>query len=223
MADGLGDDLADRLVLAALPHIPFEGWSPAALRAAERDLALEPGTAAGVFRNPAAAVEGFARLADRKLEAEAEAAAAELAEMRIGKRVGWLVRRRIEAWTAHREAVARAVSLLTLPLNQPAALRSAWHTADAIWHLAGDVSTDISWYTRRATLAGVLAATTLVWLDDKSDGQADSWAFLDRRLADVARLTRLRRDAQTRLQRLPGLLRRDPLRRVIRTPLRKRR
>ncbi len=34
-------------------------------------------------------------------------------------------------------------------------------------------------------MAGVYSSTLLVWLDDQSDGQADSWAFLERRIGEV--------------------------------------
>ena len=209
------DELADKLVLAALPHIPFEGWTHAALDQAAADLGLEEGAAGRLFPSGAVqAVTHFACYADRRLEEEA-AASTELAGLRTGPRVGWLVRRRLEAWTDQREAVSRAVALLALPFNQPAALKSAWHTADAIWYLAGDTAADFSWYSRRALLTGILTAVTLVWLEDKSEGHAETWAFLDRRLADVHRLTRLRQDAEGRLKRLPKLLRTDPLRRKI--------
>ena len=33
----------------------------------------------------------------------------------------------------------------------------------------------------------VLAATFLYWLEDQSEGFADTWAFLDRRIDDVMR------------------------------------
>ena len=65
-------------------------------------------------------------------------------------------------------------------------------TIDTIWYAAGDRSADVSWYTKRLILAGVYSSTLLVWLRDTSDDDADSLAFLDRRLADVARIGRLR-------------------------------
>jgi ubiquinone biosynthesis protein COQ9 len=49
-------------------------------------------------------------------------------------------------------------------------------------------------------LAGVYSSTLLFWLDDKSDGFADSWAFLDRRIANVmqipGRIAKLRETAE---------------------------
>jgi ubiquinone biosynthesis protein COQ9 len=56
-----------------------------------------------------------------------------------------------------------------------------------MWRLAGDNATDLNYYTKRATLAAVYATTLIVWLDDESEGQAETKAFLDRRIDDVMR------------------------------------
>ena len=65
---------------------------------------------------------------------------------------------------------------------------------DEIWHAAGDKSTDTSWYTKRALLAGVYSSTELYMLTDYSPEYADTWESLDRRLADVMRLGSAARD-----------------------------
>jgi ubiquinone biosynthesis protein COQ9 len=62
-----------------------------------------------------------------------------------------------------------------------------------MWHAAGDRSADFSWYTRRATLAGVYGAVLAYWVRDDDPEVEDALDFLDRRLADVARLGKLRR------------------------------
>jgi len=72
------------------------------------------------------------------------------------------------------------------------AVRLSWRTADQIWRLAGDTATDFNHYTKRLTLSAVYASTLLVWLDDESDGEADTCGFLQRRLADVMRFETLK-------------------------------
>ena len=64
-------------------------------------------------------------------------------------------------------------------------------SASAIWYAAGDRSADFSWYTRRASLAVILGATLANWLREPEDIDA-TLAFLDRRLAGLARLQRKR-------------------------------
>ena len=56
-----------------------------------------------------------------------------------------------------------------------------------MWRLAGDTATDFNHYTKRLTLSALYAATLLAWLDDQSEGWAETAAFLDRRIGDVMR------------------------------------
>jgi ubiquinone biosynthesis protein COQ9 len=198
-------DLRDQLVLATLAHVPFEGWSPRALREAAKDQGLDPTIGERLFPGgPLDAIEHFADLADRRLMMTASAV--DLGGMRRSERIRWLIRHRIEAWADQREAVRRAVTFLSLPSNARVAVRSGWRTADTLWHAAGDAAADFSYYTKRATLAGVYTATLLYWLQDDSDGFADSWAFLDRRLADALNFAQLRMKVQKRVEQLPNPL-----------------
>jgi len=198
----------DAIVLAALAHAPFDGWNKKTLAAAAVGAGFDASMAERAFPGgPVDAVLHFAALADKQLDDEAAAKAVELAALRFTARVGWLIRRRIEAWTEHREAVRRAVVTLALPGHTGQAMRSAWRTADTIWHAAGDSSTDFSYYTKRATLIAVYSSTLLAWLDDSTEGSAATWEFLDRRLADVGRFTKLRQKTEKKLQKLPNPLR----------------
>ncbi len=199
-------DLRDGLVLAALPHVPFDGWSPRVLRDAAKSLGVDQTMGERAFPGGGvAAIEHLADLADRRLTEEAEAS--DLPSMRLAERIAWLTRRRIEGWAEHREAVRRAVTLLSLPTNGATAMRTTWRTVDTIWYAAGDSSADFSYYTKRAGLAAVYTATLLYWLEDESEGFADSWEFLHRRLADMSGLPKLREAVERRVGHLPNPLR----------------
>ena len=54
-----------------------------------------------------------------------------------------------------------------------------------------------SFYTKRGTLAAVYSATMLAWLADNSLDLDKTVGFLDRRLADVARIPRLTKPVRT--------------------------
>ena len=90
-----------------------------------------------------------------------------------------------------REAVRRALAILAMPQNLPLALRISWRSADLMWRLAGDTSTDFNHYTKRMTLGAVYGSTLLAWLDDDSEGWIDTAAFLDRRIDDVMKFEKL--------------------------------
>ncbi len=183
--------MKDALVEAMLPHAAFDGWSVAALAAAARDLDLDPTLPARLFPGGSAEVVAhFVDFADRAMVEDF--AAGGFDGSGIGLQVFQAIRLRLERWADHREAIRRAASVLSLPQNLPLALRLTWGTADSVWRAIGDQSHDFSWYSKRATLAAVYSATLLYWLDDGSEDNADTWAFLRRRLGDIRNIPKLR-------------------------------
>lgn len=71
------------------------------------------------------------------------------------------------------------------PSYIPASTSELWRLADEIWFLAGDVSVDTSWYTKRATLSAVYAATEVFQTQDQSTDFIDTEMFLDARLREL--------------------------------------
>jgi ubiquinone biosynthesis protein COQ9 len=114
---------------------------------------------------------------------------------------------RFEVLLPWREAVRRGLSVLALPQNTPLGLRLLYDTVDAIWYGVGDHPTDFSFYTKRATLAGIQASATFYWLEDRSPNFVETQAFIDRRLADLGRLTGLRGRFAAAADNLPNPLR----------------
>lgn len=195
------DAARDRVLDAALPHVPFDGWTEATLTRGAADAGLAPHAALQAFpRGVLEAVEHFSRRADRRMMEALEAR--DRAALKVRERVALGVRLRLEQNAAHREAIRHALGLLALPLNAPLAAKLLYRTVDAIWYAAGDTATDFNFYTKRGLLAGVYGATLLYWLDDRSEGQADSWAFLDRRIAEVMRAPRALGELQKRIESL---------------------
>jgi len=177
----------DAALRAALPHVARLGWGRPALRAGLADIDADSESEAWLFpRGAIGAIEAWLDLADRDM---AEAGAAEgLAALRTPARIRRLILLRLEQAEPHREAVRRALGRLAC--HPAVALRTAARSADAMWAAAGDTSADFSWYTRRATLGAVYGATLAFWLRREDPGLVDTAAFLDRRLAGLARLSR---------------------------------
>ncbi len=194
-ADDRRRALRDRLLEAALPHVPFDGWGARALEAGAADRGLGEGEVHAAFPSPARdAAAHFSDWADRRMLERLEGV--DLAAMKVRERIAFAVRARLEALAPHAEASRRAAGLLALPGHRGIAARSLYRTVDRIWRAAGDESTDFNFYTKRGLLAAVVVSTTLCWLDDESEGHAATWAFLDRRIADVMRIPRLQARAR---------------------------
>ena len=115
-----------------------------------------------------------------------------VAGLKMRERIKGAVRIRLERHAGEREAVRRALALLSLPFNAGLALKLLYKTVDAMWYAAGDTSTDFNFYTKRATLAGVYSSTLLYWLNDRSPGSEATWGFLDRRIDDVMKIEKLK-------------------------------
>ena len=194
--------LREQVVEAALAHVAFDGWTVAALRAGAADAGLDEREAVVLFpRGPMEAIEAHMALADRRMVEDVSAL--DPAPAGVAATIRAALRVRLERNAPHREAIRRAVARLSMPHNAPLALRSLYRTVDAIWLLADDRSTDFSYYTKRATLAGIYASVLQVWLNDRSEGLEATWAFLDRRLEHVALVGKARARWRRCRERLP--------------------
>jgi len=179
--------LKDKILLATLPHVAFDGWSMASLRAGAAEAGLGPEDLLHAFPDGARdAVAHFSDWADR--QALKNLSAAGVSGLKTHEKVALGVRARLESMAPWREAARKATAWLATPRRARLAGRLLYRTCDRIWRAAGDVSTDFNFYTKRGLLSGVVLATTLYWLEDKSEGSAASWAFLDRRIATVLKL-----------------------------------
>lgn len=212
MSDPLNDPVAqaraekiaqqDAVLRAALPHVPFDGWTRKTLEDAAQAAGLERTAAHRLFpAGPSDAIAHFRVLADRLMIADL--ADLDLAGMKIRARIATGVRLHLERWTPYREAVRAALALSPLPAFAGDSLRASYRTVDAIWRAAGDTSTDYNFYTKRGLLAGVYASTLVYWLNDRSEGCAATWAFLDRRIENVLQIPKLQKRLTDGLKALP--------------------
>ncbi|HWT10584.1 MAG TPA: COQ9 family protein [Roseomonas sp.] len=179
----------DAAIRAILPLVPGRGWTPQAIAAGLRAAGLPEEEATFLFpRGVISAIEAWLDLTDREMAA----AAGDVSGERIPARIRALVAARLRLVAPHKEAARQALAVLALPWNAAAGLRGAARTADAIWRAAGDTSDDLSRYTRRMSLAAIYGATLAFWLRDEAEDTGPALAFLDRRLAGLARMQRCR-------------------------------
>jgi ubiquinone biosynthesis protein COQ9 len=194
------EDLRELLLREALNEVPFSGFSDAALRAAaERTGATEAQLAAIFPKGPDSLVEAFSHWADAQMQERMALDAPE----RIRDRITKAVRARIEVIAPQKEAARRAAAFLALPNHAPLAAQLLLDSVDAMWRAAGDRSSDFSYYTKRALLAGVYGSTLVYWFSDSSEGSADTWTFLDARIDDVMKVQKLRGDLERAAAKLP--------------------
>jgi ubiquinone biosynthesis protein COQ9 len=180
----------DELRLALAPAIAaaaaFDGWSAQAARQAATRAGVDPAVAEYAFKDGAMAM--IAAWIAHVDAAMARTFSEEmLAGLPVRERIRRLVLFRLEAIGGLEESLRRALAIMAMPQNAGRALKLGWHSADAMWRLAGDTATDYNHYTKRGILAGVYAATLAVFVDDASDDKAQTRAFLDRRIDGIIR------------------------------------
>jgi len=211
-----GDLTLDEIRLLLAPTIAeaaaFDGWSDTAVEAAAAQHRIDPAVARLAYSGGAmdliAAWIGSvdaAMIAALPLE--------RIGNLPIRERIRTLVQFRLDAISAQREALRRALAIMAMPQNVARGTRLGWSSADAMWRLAGDVATDYNHYTKRLTLGSIYAATLAVFAQDDSEDFAETKAFLDRRIEGVMKFEKAKarllrpRDETFSMTRLLGRLR----------------
>ncbi|XP_043980789.1 ubiquinone biosynthesis protein COQ9, mitochondrial [Gambusia affinis] len=187
------EQLQARILTAALEFVPLHGWSMEAISAGAEAVGLSSAST-GMFINGAGdLVLHFISQCNSKLT---EILAEQHNQVQLGqaepkKTADFLrdaVETRLRMYIPYMESWPQAMSILLLPHNIPESLKHLSTMVDDIWYYAGDRSTDMNWYTKRAVLTGLYNATELVMLQDSSPDFQDTWTFLDNRIQDVTNM-----------------------------------
>ena len=188
----------DGLLDKALDHVAFDGWTETTFKAAAADAGLTFEEALAIA--PRGALDlavALHRRGDGRMVEEAEKL--DLSSLKYSERVAELLKLRIRVMP-DREAVRRATTLFALPTHAPEGAKLIWETADHVWNILGDTSTDGNWYSKRATLSAVWASVVLFWLGDDSADTLKTDEFIDRRIENVMQI-----------EKMKGQLRENPL------------
>lgn len=183
MATPKNDDPTAMLLNAALPHVPFDGWSEMTFKAAISDSGIDPALARSTC--PRGAVDLAIAFHDEGDQAMLERIkTTDMSGLKFREKISASVRYRLEA-VEDKEIVRRGTTLFALPHHAADGAKAIWGTCDKIWEALGDTSDDVNWYTKRATLSAVYSSTVLYWLGDDSPKHQATWDFLDRRIENV--------------------------------------
>ncbi|MBB4632474.1 COQ9 family protein [Sphingosinicella soli] len=205
-ADMTLDELRPVLIEALLPNVAFDGWSETALDAAAITVGIPADRARLVFSGGAAdMIDAWIQKADRDMATELERRGG--GTLKIRDRITTAIRIRIEQARPHKEAVRRALAVLAQPQHAAFSARTLWRSADAMWRAAGDSATDFNYYTKRMSLGAVYAATLLFWLQDESENDTETFAFLDRRIETIMQVEKMKARFREQASHRPRLSR----------------
>lgn len=205
ISDPLLAPVRAQLLEAMVPLVPFGGWTLPVLRQAGIEAGIDRATQDRAL--PRGVIDLIDLLSLRADDTMATyLASLDLPAMKVRERITTAVRARLAAMVADKAAHRLAMQALGTPTRGATAARLAGRTVDRIWRETGDTSTDVNYYTKRLTLLGVYTSTALVFFDDDNSEHATTWAFLDRRIADVMRFEKVKAQAKKGFARIPSPL-----------------
>lgn len=181
----------DLIITALLNHVSHYGWTLEALKQAVIEAGYVEGDELRAFQgNMDRVLEHYLDLVDRQMVVRLEEV--DLPSMRVKDRVATAVMVRLRLLEKNKAAVKASVSYAKHPTRATLALKGVYNTVSAIWYAAGDTSTDFNFYTKRTLLGGVYSATLLYWLDDDSEDNIKTRAYLSRRLDQVMQIPKFK-------------------------------
>jgi ubiquinone biosynthesis protein COQ9 len=197
-------ELKAAIVDAALPHVPFDGFTDKVLRQAGEEAGADRETIARLFPEGALSlVEACSSFADEELERRLSLL--DLKSLKVRERIGTAVLTRLDILRPQKDAARRAAAFLSLPPHLPLATRLLYRTVDVMWRAAGDTATDFNFYTKRAILAGVWSATLLRWFNDTTEHEQATRDFLAARIDNVMAFEKFKAEVAEGFARLPSL------------------
>ena len=204
------DPTLDEIRVALAPiigrHAGFDGWSEAAVHAAADEMGVDRDVALLAFKDKAIdMIDAWVEAVD--LELASRLTVEKLNAMKIRDRITALLATRLEIMAPDRESLRRALAIMAMPTNLARAAKMGWRSADRMWRLAGDSTTDLNHYTKRMTLSAVYGSTLTVFVNDDSENFADTRAFLDRRIDNVMQIEKVKYQAKQRKEFAPSLSR----------------
>ncbi len=194
-----------------MARVPELGWTEDALSAGAKDAGF-PGVTGGMAQGGGAdlAMRHLA-LCDARLDRIMEEEVERIKDSGDRVRVRPFTRKMVEArLRMNAEHIlsgrwAEAVALLARPDRFPAYLEQELKMIDSVWHFAGDLSSDMNWYTKRVSLAAMYKATEMCMMEDQSEDFKDTWAFLDRRFEDEVSVATFLMESKSARRMLNGV------------------
>ena len=193
-------ELKTKLITSMLSHVPFDGWTWLALEQGALDINFKKDKTAterleifkSFFNNGSIDfIKLFAEIIDKKVKENYNLL--KIKPQRVPEKIKTIILMRLNLCLPYREAIRSSLSITALPINSKKSIKILYVTCNNIWKVAGDTSTDFSFYTKRLSLASIYLTTLLFWLNDTSPEQEETEYFLDRRLSDISMISKLKK------------------------------
>ncbi|KAJ3317983.1 Ubiquinone biosynthesis protein coq9, mitochondrial [Boothiomyces sp. JEL0866] len=178
-------DLRTELLDASLFYVPSDGFTKTALVKGAESLGWNPITNGLCSRGPIELVEHFIEKSTLELHTTVTE---DFEKLGTTGKIRQLVLNRLNMTEPYLEHWPTAVNMMLQPQNALSTARQLKDLTSEMWHLAGDTSVDLNWYSKRLMLAGVYTSTEMYMTSDQSEGYENTKHFLDERLKDIGKV-----------------------------------
>jgi ubiquinone biosynthesis protein COQ9 len=168
----------------ALSKVQVYGWNEKAISAAIEELGYSS-SLIGLFPNGAYnLVDYFMRLANHnsllKLTEQS------LNDLTLSEKLELALKLRLEEILPYASSWPQAMAMGATPPHLKDTIQRLNLYIDDVWHVCGDRTTDLQWYTRRGSLLSIYVATELYMTTDRSANYAATWKFLHHRIQNIS-------------------------------------
>jgi ubiquinone biosynthesis protein COQ9 len=162
----------------------FEGWNENALKQsmikAEIDIKFLP----FIFENGCIDLtKFFIEQVDKKMQKEVEDI--NFSEIKIRDKIKTLIKARLKINQEFKPQLQKLIQFYFTPQNICLAFKSSYKTADLIWTISGDNSTDFNFYSKRLILAKIYIRVLLCFIKDNSTNNQKTINLLDQQIEKV--------------------------------------
>ena len=115
----------------------------------------------------------------------------DLTRMKTHQRIREIILLRLNIKQNEKDLIKRTYFTLLLPKHFNILLMSLYNIVDQIWFIAGDISTDFNFYSKRAILATVYSSTVLYWINNENFEETKK--FLDKQLKKISKIPQIKK------------------------------
>lgn len=186
----MNDDLAKQILTASLTHIPFDGWTWAALEKGAQDCEIDTSLVKVIFFTIEDALARYAKMIDQEMLGRLENQP--MQDLRVPEKIKLALLTRLDILSQHRLVEEKLLQYNLHPLRCPLSLKRIYSTVNEIWYWAGDRSTDFNFYTKRMTLAAVWVSVLIYWVRNPMAEQDELSLFIDKRLKNISFIPKIK-------------------------------
>ncbi|CAL1275348.1 unnamed protein product [Larinioides sclopetarius] len=207
--DEKAEDLTDfrlQILKAGLDFVPDHGWSKQSIALGAQSLGLSSSSHSLIEDGGADLVHYFNFLCNEKLEDYLkEKYSSNKEKVDIQHYIEDALTYRLKMIIPYVSKWPEAMAMMVSPLQFPTNSKNLLDLVDKIWYLSGDRSLDLTWYSKRVSLALAYRMCELSLLQDKSPEYSDTFEFLQRRVDNIVNASEFIDDVANSVKHLPDL------------------